>query len=145
MMNRKAQIGWIVLIVFGIMLVGLIWSLASGYISLGANTISAQNFQQNYQWFKSQESAMLQLKSQICASVQQVNDFKNTFGNDTSKWSSDATRQYGDLTFAQNGYVSKYNSLVSDYNAHRNDFIRNFGRSQAPPTEYAEFYQAQCN
>lgn len=145
-MIKKAQAGWIALIVV-VVIVFLIFSffgsIIGSYLGLVKDTVSADNYKKNYQWFKDEESAITQLKSQVCASQSQIKDFKSTYGNDTSKWSTAATQQYGDLTFAQNGYVSKYNSLVSDYNAHRSDWIRDFGKGDAPK-EYAEFMAGDC-
>jgi len=145
MINKKGMSGWAVFwIIVAIIILITAIGLIGGYFKMAKNAISAENYKKNYQWFKDQESAIMQIQAQICAGQMQIADFKNTFGNDTSKWSSDTVKQYGDLTFGYNGYISKYNSLVADYNAHRSDWIRSFGIGDAP-VEYAEFYPAKCN
>ena len=114
-----------------------------GWGSAAANTVSADNVLGNYAWFKTQETAMQQLLAQVCAANAQITQFKHDYG-DPKTYSSTVNDQYGQLTFVKQGYISKYNSLVSDYNARRSNFIKSLGRDQTPPPEYTPFYDSQC-
>jgi len=120
------------------------FNILLGYIGLGVKTVSAPNFEQNYGWFKTQEMAMKQVLAQICNSVSEINQFKLDNGGNMSAWTQTVHQQYGDLLFAKDGFVQKYNSLVSDYDARRSNFIQSFGRDVTPPDEVVQFYDANC-
>lgn len=142
-MNNKGFVGWIIFGIVGIMIIFSLLSIIGGYWKLGTKTVSADNFEKNYEWFKVQETAITQLKTQVCQSQYQVVEYKKTFG-DTSKWNSEVFRGYNDLLFVKNGYISKYNSLVAQYNARRSSFIQSFGRDEQTPKEYAEYLDTVC-
>lgn len=114
-----------------------------GYLNLGLKTISASNFEKNYEWFKDQETSIRQLDVQVCQAAKELDIFKAMYGTPMN-WTKNLQDQYADLQYVKNGYVSKYNALVAQYNAHRASFIRDFGRDANTPKEYAEYYDAQC-
>ena len=146
-MNKKGQFGSVEIPVITIIAIFVAFFLMGdtflGYFGLAKKTVSAQNFEKNYEYFKSQETAMKQLEAQICQSKNEVNDFKEIYGNSTT-WTKTTKQEYSELAFIKNGYISKYNSLVADYNAKRSSFIQNFGRDDKIPYDYALFYEAQC-
>ena len=133
---------WIT-IAFLIIAVISVASWAGGYLGLFGKTISAQNFEKNYEWFKGQEMSISQINNQVCYQIEQANDFKKLYG-EAENWTKTTKQSYDDLMFVKNGYVSKYNSLVAEYNARRSSFIKNFGRDINTPDEKAEFYEADC-
>lgn len=115
-----------------------------GYGDLAVNTVGAQNLQRNYEWFKAQESAMSQIQAQVCYAKGDLDDFKTTYGANASAWTKTTKDDYDNLMFVKSGYVSKYNALASDYNAHRASFIKSFGRDPQVPIDYAPFMDAKC-
>lgn len=139
--------GWktkLFVIIIGLIALNFAWGIGAGYLGLAGKTVSAQNFERNYEWFKAQETAMLQIKSQICTSNEELEQFKQTYGDNGSAWSNTLKDQFADLNFVKRGYISKYNSLVATYNARRASFIQVFGRDPQTPALYAEFYESQC-
>lgn len=142
-MNSRGQLGLLIAaMVFGLVALTVI-TIFGGYIGLGLKTVSAQNFEKNYEWFKSQETAIKQIQNQVCVSNDSIKEFKALYG-DVNGWTKTTKDQYGELSFVKNGYISKYNLLVSEYNARRASFIKSFGRDPQIPQDYARYYDALC-
>jgi hypothetical protein len=120
-----------------------ILGLLSGYINIGAKTVSAENWEKNYEWFKGQEAAMSQILNQVCVVQKDTARLEELNGNATA-WSKTTRDTWSSLNFEKRGYVSKYNSLVAEYNARRASFIREFGRDARTPAEYAVFFDEEC-
>ncbi len=146
-MNKKGWFGYVVaysLLGIFILLVMSLLGVGGGYFNLGIKTVSAKNFEKNYEYFKLQESSMTQIKTQICQSKAEIDEFGVVYGNDATKWNKEIMQQRADLVYIKNGYISKYNAMAAEYNAKRSSFIQNFGRDSNTPREYAEFYEADC-
>lgn len=116
----------------------------AGYFGLIQKTVSADNFEKNYEYFKQQEMALSQMRNQICYEQKEIDRFEKSYGS-TINWTRSTKNNYEDLQFVKRGYVSKYNSLAAEYNAKRSSFIQAFGRDSNLPREYAEFFETDCD
>lgn len=81
---------------------------------------------------------------QVCNANGPLKEFRDLYNESPNDWSRQTKQDYSDLTFVRNGYVSKYNSLVADYNARRASFIRSFGRDSRLPEEYRTYDDSLC-
>lgn len=131
-MKGQAWIGLAIFILFLALLVGILAiNLVSKWLGFGVETISPDFVYDNYVWFKEQYTAIQQVSVMIQNAKGEVQDFKELYG-DTSTWSWEINDEYSRLLTVKNGYISKYNQLVAQYNAKASNARVNWVEGEYP-------------
>jgi hypothetical protein len=134
MLNKKGQTG----IIIGIIILVILGSAALYGISYGIKylwlkpktittqidsaskiidkTYNADNAIYNYEWFKNQYEKIQANRQQVQNTIDQIKEFKVTYGNSTN-WDSDTKQEYNRLNTIKLGLQNQDNNLVADYNA----------------------------
>jgi hypothetical protein len=134
MLNKKGQAG----IIIGIILLVILGSAALYGISYGIKylwlkpktvvtqidsaskiidkTYNADNAIYNYEWFKTQYEKIQANRQQVQNTIDQIKEFKVTYGNLTT-WDSDTKQEYNRLNTIKLGLQNQDNNLVAEYNA----------------------------
>lgn len=86
----------------------------------------------NYEWFKTQKQKIDQKKRQVQNVQDELQRFKDTYGNDSSEWSRTAQQRYSRLNSRLTGQQQMYEKLVADYNARASMQTRNVFNDTLP-------------
>ena len=79
-------------------------------------TYNADNAIYNYEWFKTQYEKIQANREQINNTIEQIKEFKQTYG-DVSTWDSSTKDEYNRLNTIKLGLINQDNNLVAEYNA----------------------------
>lgn len=131
MKNKKAQVGWIILVIIGIfVLVGAVYGIK--YLWLTPKIITTQvdsasdiiektydsdNAIYNYEWFKTQYEKIEANRNQIQNVIASLTEFKQTYGNNSSFWDYETKQEYNRLNTIKMGLQNQEENLVAEYNA----------------------------
>jgi len=98
-------------------------------------TLNADNALFNYENFHNMYQGAKQQVVNIKNNEKSLNSLKETFGEDTSKWSKDTRQEYYHIKQTIDGYKMQYESIVSRYNADSQKFNRNLFKDKDLPYE----------
>jgi hypothetical protein len=80
-------------------------------------TYDADNAIYNYEWFKSQYQRIVAVRQQINQTVKSIDEYKQTYGNNTKTWDYSVKQGYNTLSQTKTGLMYQEDNLVADYNA----------------------------
>lgn len=103
-------------------------------------TQTAENAINNYEWFKTQKQKIDSMREKIENQRQQIKTFKQTYGDDPSKWDRTTKEQYNRMTNRLLGYQNQHENLVADYNARSNMQNRNVFKDKLPYEMEKKFF-----
>jgi hypothetical protein len=129
-MNKKGQMGWIVLGIIGILFfIGLGYGIkylmlpvkvVTSQIDSASNiidkTYDANNAIYNYEWFKTQYEKIEANRQQVQNVIASLNEFKQTYGN-VSSWDYSTKEEYNRMNIIKVGLQNQDEILVAEYNA----------------------------
>ena len=136
-MNKKGQIGWIILVAVCLIVVSLVmtyWLAPHVFFEqvessheIIDKTYDADNAIQNYEWFKLQYEKIQAAERKIDNTYMQKDEYKETYG-DAKDWDWQTRQEYDRISATLLGQRNHYEDLVAEYNAkskmaNRNIFI----------------------
>ena len=85
-----------------------------------------------YEWFITQREKIDAMESKIQNVRDSMKRIKQTYGNDSNKWSRTTRVQYNRELKELQGYQDQHENLVADYNANMNSSVRNLYNNSLP-------------
>jgi DNA repair ATPase RecN len=97
-------------------------------------TINADNVLRNYEQFKDLYNGAEQQVMNIKNAQGDIDNFKQTYGTDVTKYNDEAQKQLEFLNQTLQGYKQQYQRTVADYNSNASKLNRNLFKDRNLPS-----------
>jgi len=141
MLNKKAQAGWLILIIVVLLGGGLLFKFWLGpkiFITqvdtahdIVEKTYTADNAINNYEWFKTQHEKIIATEKQIDNTQDELTDYKEMYG-DPNEWEWNQQEAYAQMRTTFLGQKNHYEDLVAEYNARSEMQTRSVFKDKLP-------------
>lgn len=133
-----ATIFFLILIVIGLAVAGLITLPFRSAAGIAERTLAPDNVISNYEWFKRQYQEIQAFESKIRSAEESLDSFKKAVDSRGEGWSFGSEAEYNRLNSVVLGLKSQRRDMIATYNARAEMANRNLFRTSDLPAVITE-------